>query len=326
MKKAFKFLALIRIQNLLFVAFIQFLMRQAVIIPLMETSSVFLYSSWTDFSFLLISTIFIAAGGYVINDYYDIKIDKLNKPSKIIVGEYFSKATAMRIYQILTVCGLITGLLLAWRIKNTSLAFIFVIIVGILWFYSASYKRQFLVGNLIVAFLAAITVLMPALIEVFHFNHNNAPTINPYLIRNILIWTGGFAIFSFLLTLIREIIKDMEDEYGDRESECRTLPIVWGFTISKTIVIVLVIITIGCLLFANHFIRFENTLTLRYILFGLILPLTFSIYLIIKAKRKNDYKQISSFIKFIMLIGVLYAPIFHYLMSLKTGIRFFNFF
>ena len=118
----------------------------------------------------------------------------------------------------------------------------------------------------------------------------------------------------------------MEDEYGDRQNECRTMPVVLGFRWSKLIATTFIIFTIGCLFYAMNFLAFDGTLTLRYVIFGVVLPLLFVIYLIIKAKKKNDYKQISNFIKFIMLIGVLYAPIFHLLMAQKTGISFYNLF
>lgn len=325
MKQLANFLKIIRLPNLLFVVLIQFLMRQSVILPLMQASGVDYHSNWLIFWLLVLASVLIAAGGYVINDYYDIKMDEINKPDKMIVGRAISKAAAMRIYQALSFSGLLVGLFVAWQLKSNILALIFVLIVGLLWFYSASYKRQFLIGNIVVAFVAGVTVLIVALLEVFHpISDDNMLIINPILSRNILIWVGGFAVFSFLLTLIREMIKDMEDEYGDRQSECRTLPIVLGFNITKTIVISLIIITIGGLLFVNSFIHFEGTLTLRYIIFGLILPLLFIIYLIIKAKNKNDYHQASNFMKFIMLIGVLYSLIFHYLMALKTGISFFH--
>lgn len=327
MYKLRNFLKIIRLPNLLFVVLIQFLMRQSVILPLMYASGVNYHSNWLIFCLLVLASILIAAGGYVINDYYDLKIDTINKPDKMIVGRAISKAAAMRIYQVLSFSGLFIGLLVAWQLKSTTLALLFVLIVGLLWFYSTSYKRQFLVGNIVVAFLASMTVLIVALFEILHpIFDDTMLIINPILSRNILIWVGGFAAFSFLLTLIREMVKDMEDEYGDRQLECRTLPIVLGFNITKIIVIALIIITIGSLLYINNFIHFEGTLTLRYVIFGLILPLLFVIYLIIRAKNKNDYHQASNFMKFIMLIGVLYSLVFHYLMALKTSVSFFYLF
>lgn len=327
MKNALNFFKIIRIQNLLFIVLIQYILRFSVVIPLIQASDIHIHSSGLDFMLMVLATVFIAAGGYIINDYYDIKIDQINKPEKVIVGTKISKKTAMNAYMIFSSIGVISGLLLSYRLKSSTLAFVFILIVGILWFYSASYKRQFLIGNLIIALLSGMTVLMVALIEFFYlYSDDILQIINPQISRNIFIWIGGFAVFSFLLTFIREIVKDMEDEYGDRQNECRTMPVVLGFSFSKTIAIILIIITIGCLFYAMNFIAFDGTLTLRYVIFGVVLPLLFVIYLIIKAKTKNDYKQISNFIKFIMLIGVLYAPIFHLLMAQKTGISFYNLF
>ena len=121
------------------------------------------------------------------------------------------------------------GLLVAWFVRSWQIAMIFLIVPGLLWFYSSSYKRQFLLGNLIIAFASALPPFLVAQTNVAWL-YRHYPDVMPYLTisRDLFLWTGGFALFAFLTTWIREIIKDLQDQNGDRELECHTLPIVWG--------------------------------------------------------------------------------------------------
>lgn len=323
-----KYLKLIRVQNLLFIILIQFMIRQFVLVPLLETYGFDLHNEQLHLYLLIAASVLIAAGGYVLNDYFDVKIDTINKPGSVLVGKSISKRAAMLMHQLFTLCGVVIGLLLAWKLKSASLAFIFVVIPGLLWFYSASYKRQLIIGNLVIAFIAALSVIIVAVCEVALLEISYSDLIyNTPIPAQLYAWTGGFAGFSLLLTWIREIIKDMEDEYGDRELECRTMPIVWGKTATKFIVTLMILTTLFLLFFVNEsYIGFEGNLTLKYIIFGLALPLCFLTYLTIRAKKPADYHQASVLTKFIMFIGLLYSPVFYFLLAKETGIRLFNLF
>ena len=322
------YLKLIRYQNLIFIAFAQFVMRQVVLVPILQTFG-FDATMDTSMLFLLITaTVLIAAGGYVINDYFDVKIDFINKPDKQIVGNKISRHKAMLLHQILTGLGVVCGLLLAFFARSFTLAFIFIVIPGLLWFYSASYKRQFLIGNLVIAFISAITILIVGITQLAFLQkeYGNLVFETP-IPTHFYAWIGGFAIFSFLLTLIREIIKDVEDEKGDREMECRTLPIKWGVKKTKLFLYSLTGFTVVLLFLANfYFIHFNGTLTLRYIIFGNVLPFIALCFLIYKASAKSDFHQASNLSKVIMFIGVLYSFVFYYLQAKTFGISLFNIF
>lgn len=322
------FLKLIRVQNLLFIAFIQLMMRQVVLLPILQKYGFEIARDHTFLILLIIATVFIAAGGYVLNDYFDAKIDAINRPGRLIVGKDISKRTAMLLHQILTGIGVLTGLVLAYMTRSFTLAFIFIVVPGLLWFYSASYKRQFLTGNLIVSFLAALTVLIVAIAELAVLQKEFGGLVYETPIpAEFYGWMGGFAIFSFLTTWIREVIKDMEDEHGDREMECRTMPIKWGLKKTKIFVYFLIVVTISALLFADYFlIDFEGSLTLRFILIGLVLPFILLIYLISVAKTSYQFHQASTLVKFIMLVGVLYSLVFYYLMAKTYGFSLFDLF
>ena len=322
------YLKLIRYQNLIFIAFAQFVMRQVVLVPILQTFGFDATMDTTMLFLLITATVLIAAGGYVINDYFDVKIDFINKPDKQIVGNEISRHKAMLLHQILTGSGVVCGLLLAFFARSFTLAFIFIVIPGLLWFYSASYKRQFLIGNLVIAFISAITILIVGIAQLaFLQKEYGSLVFETPIPTHFYAWIGGFALFSFLLTLIREIIKDVEDEKGDREMECRTLPIKWGIKKTKLFLYCLTALTVILLLLANfYFIHFDGTLTLRYILFGIILPFIALCYLIYKAIVKTDFHQASNLSKVIMFIGVLYSFVFYYLQAKTFGISLFNIF
>lgn len=322
------YLKLVRFQNLLIIAFMQFAMSQMVLVPILQTFGFDIVVETTRLLLLIGSTVLIAAGGYVLNDYFDIKIDTINKPEKLIVGQVISRSVAMLLHQALTGMGVISGLILAYYGRSFTLAFIFLIVPGLLWFYSASYKRQFLTGNVIVAFVAALSVLVVAVAQLAFLQKEYGTLIFETPIpKQFYSWIGGFAFFSFLSTWIREIIKDMEDEKGDREVECRTMPIVWGIRKTKLFLYGLIAFMIIALYLANSFlIPFEGSLTFRYITFGIALPLIMLSYLIYNAKLPSDFHQAATVCKIVMLIGTLYCLLFYYLQAKTFGISLFNLF
>jgi len=322
------YLRLIRFQNLIFIAFIQVIMRQVVLVPILQTFGFDVNIENDMLSLLIAATALIAAGGYVLNDYFDLKIDAINRPDKQIVGNFISRSTAMILHQVLTGLGVFFGLLLAYFAHSYTLAFIFIVVPGLLWFYSASYKRQFVIGNLVIAFIAALSILVVGIsqLALLHKEYGSLIYETP-IPGQFYSWIGGFAFFAFLCTWIREIIKDMEDEKGDREMECHTMPIKWGIKKTKLFLYVLILITVSGLLLINGlFIHFDGTLTIRYILFGLALPFAALFYLIFRAKTPADYHQASSLSKVIMVIGILYSFAFYFLQAKTYGFTLFNLF
>jgi 4-hydroxybenzoate polyprenyltransferase len=303
-------------------------MFEVVLFPILQTfgfETVFESGSMT---LLILATVLIAAGGNVLNDYFDVKIDLINRPDKVIVGNLIPRQATMIYYEILTGLGILCGLYLAFIASSFTLCFIFIIVPGLLWFYSASYKRQFLTGNLIVAFMAALSILVVGITQLAFLEKVYGNLIFETPIPSLFYgWIGGFALFAFLCTWIREIIKDIEDEIGDREMECRTLPIKWGIPKTKLFLYALIILTVaGLFIFNELFIHFEGSLTIRYIIFGLAIPFIVLIYMIFAAKTVADFHQASTLSKVIMLIGVLYSFVFYFLQAKMYGISIFNLF
>lgn len=323
-----KYFQVVRYKNLLFLAFIQWVMQQVVIAPLLQKYGFEYINADVSLLLLITATVCIAAAGYVINDYFDIKIDRINKPEKQFVGTVISKQQAMLLHQILTGVGVICGLVLAFSLKSFTLAFLFIVVPGLLWFYSASYKRQFLTGNLIVALLAALSVLIVGISAVADLKHTYADLVFQTTIPSeIYGWISGFATFSFLLTLIRELVKDMQDVEGDKEMECRTVAIVWGEHKTKLLIYTLVIITIALLIVSDKLLfPYSDTISFKYILFGLIIPLFAFTYLIFNANSPYSLQKAATFLKYIMLLGVLYSFVFYFILAKTYALSLFNLF
>ena len=306
------YLQLLRVGNLTFAAILLYVMEKWVATPLLQLEQFGELMPWWILTLLIVSVIGIAAGGYVINDYFDVKIDRINRPDNLVVTRIISRDAAMNLFYGLTAVGVIAGTVVAWWAHSWTLLFTYIVIPGLLWFYSASYKRMFLVGNLVVAFASAIVPLLVAIANADYLHHlyQNALAYSP-IVGELYVWTGGFAIFAFLLTWVREIVKDIEDIEGDREMECRTLPIVWGDKVAKiiaTILLVVIAILIVYMLFAVLPFSHEwKSLPTRYVVFGLIVPVLCSIVLLWAANNRTEYHRVQTIIKFAMFMGMLFS-------------------
>lgn len=312
------FLNLIRWPNLLMVIMTMVLMRYAVLAPLISKIMVILVNGkgnetpmslqfpWYDFIILVASTVCITAGGYVINDYFDIKTDLINK-GKVIVGTKIPRRKAMMWHSIFNIIGVAAGFYISYRAGYIWLGSLFLVVSGLLYFYSASYKRQFLIGNIIVAFLTAMVPMLvvffewPALYKYYTLNAVVLPPINI-----LVYWVGGFAIFAFLTNLTREIIKDIEDFEGDIAYGRNTVPVIIGILAAKIVSAALIIITVIMLFVAWHFF-ISDTITLIYISVAVVLPLLFVLYRVIRSSEKKELHSASSMMKVAMITGVLYS-------------------
>ena len=324
------FYKLIRIQNLLIVALTQYMMRWCLIHPILQhltavqngelirIPSLDLQFSEFNFFLLVLSTVFLTAAGYVINDYFDTKTDLLNHPGKVIVGKVIPRRVAMASHIMFNILGIGIGAYIAFLVKMPFLVFIYIIVTGLLWFYSTTYKRQFLVGNLIVSVLTALVPLMVILFEIPLLNRSYGQVLLDYSTNlNIVVaWVAGFSFFAFITTLTREIIKDIEDFEGDNAYGRKTLPIVLGVTYSKWVVIGLNIATVAALIFV-YFRYLQDNITLVYMTITLFVPyilLTIKVY---KADSKSDYHFASNLSKLIMLAGIVYSVVVYYIISVK---------
>jgi 4-hydroxybenzoate polyprenyltransferase len=315
-----EFLKLIRWKNLIIVILTMVLMRYFIIEPLISKVSFILINGsgekqglvlqfpWYNFIILVAATVFITAGGYVINDYFDIKTDLINR-GKAIVGTKISRRKAMMWHNIFNVAGVIAGFYVSWKAGYFWMGALFLLVSGLLYFYSASYKRQFLIGNLIIAVLTAMVPLLVILYEwpvLYRFCAVNIA--EPPNLDFLFYWIGGFALFAFLTTLIREIIKDIEDFEGDLEYGRNTLPVEIGIPASKIVAVSLIIITLAMLYLIWYFF-INDKITLIYLTLATALPLLFVIYQVFISRNKKQVHGASNLMKIVMLSGILYSVV-----------------
>lgn len=301
------YLRLIRWPNILIIILTQLLVRYAVIGRIYSRSGVEpAMNDWL-FAMLVLTTVIIAAAGYIINDYFDLRTDQINRPETIVVGRFLHRRKAIKFHMVLNGIAIVLGLFVSWRVGSFRLGLIFPMITLLLWLYSERYKRMVLVGNLAVAFMSALVVLIVWLFEFLALKLQPAPFmavyVNLYLISQIVI---TFTLFAFLLSLVREIVKDAQDVTGDSLTGCRTLPVVYGIQVARMIaaavlVLTLVLVILGSLKLYSLSLLFPAI----YFAIAVGLPVIYTIYRIAVADKTGDFRLTSKLIKFIMLAGIV---------------------
>jgi len=279
--------ALVRWPNLLIMLLCLALVRACLLLPQQPLRVALLAPG---FGLLVLAALLVAAAGYIINDYYDVKIDAINRPDRLVVGPVVRRRVAMLAHLVLSGLGV---LLAAWL--SPLLGLVTLGAALLLWGYSARFKRVALVGNLSIATLTAALVLLPELQM-----HTGHAAVWPY------------ALAAFLLTMVREIVKDVEDMRGDAQHGCRTLPLVWGVARSKWVA--------GFFLAALALLTLTATIQLLlgshrplglWLLFLVLLPMAQLMRLLIRADRRKHFRYLSAWCKGIMLAGVLSMLLAH---------------
>ena len=246
-------LRLIRWHNLLIVAATQVLLRECIIVPFLKHGYMKPQLPVSLFVILVIATVFITAGGYAINDYFDRKMDRVNKPQSLIVGRLIYPRHAMAYHLFFSITGIILGCWVALKSGQLFLGLLFFVVAGLLWFYSTTYKRELLLGNMVVALLTALVPFIVLLFELPLLAHHYGSDAGP-IVRNLMTWVVGFALFAFLLNLIREMMKDAEDFEGDQAYGKNTVAVAWGIKATQWISATLIFLTIALLFLAWYFL------------------------------------------------------------------------
>src|SRR5690554_5882417 len=271
------FFRIIRPLNLLIMAFAQLMTAYF----LVETTRDGLLVLLDPALYLLIfATLLVAASGYMINDYYDVKIDYINKPEEVVVGKNIKRRAVMFLHTIFNVAGVGIGLFIDIKIGLINFLAAF-----LLWFYSNSLKRMPFVGNVVVALLTGLAIYVIG----FYY-------------QTSLLLALTYAIFAFFINLIREIIKDIEDRHGDRKHGSKTLPIVLGFRGTKNVIFLIAIIFMVSIIAVSY--KLDNEL-LYYYFGGLSLLFFVFLYKIYMADCKAHFTQLSLLSKLLMLTGIL---------------------
>lgn len=236
------------------------------------------------FGLVVLAALLVAAAGYIINDYYDVKIDAINRPARLVVGRVLRRRHAMLAHVLLSGVGVLLALAMSWAVGAVTLG-----AALLLWGYSARFKRLPLVGNVTIATLTAALVLLPEL---------------QLRTGREAVWL--YALAAFLLTVVREIVKDLEDMRGDAHHGCQTLPLVWGVARSKAVAGFFLLCLAGLVLgAAGQLLAWGRWGLAAWLLALVLLPLGWLARLLWRADRRAHFRQLSAWCKGIMLAGVL---------------------
>lgn len=308
MKPVPAFFKLIRWRNLLIVLLTQWFIWQCVIRPMAAWSAVPVFLSTFHFILLTLSTVLIAAAGYIINDYFDVRIDLINRPQKVIIEKVIGRRAAILWHSLFNVLGFLLALYLARKLGNYFVVSIQLACTILLWFYSTTFKRQFVTGNVVVALLTGLTVMILAVYEPALYPHIS---FRYFLVEHGRVLVNPFGViavytyFAFMLTWMREIVKDMEDFKGDAEDGCVTMPIRIGLQRSTRYVIFFGILAIAplCVAAVKLFSGSWSILGI-YIFVALIVPLVLWLLFLPRKATAGHYGEASRRLKLIMLAGI----------------------
>lgn len=309
-------LNLVRWQNLIIIFLTQLFAWGCVIMPMQHYSPVSLVLNWNSFLLLSLSTVLIAAAGYIINDYFDVKIDIINRPEKLILEKRIPMKLAIVVHTALNIIAIMLAIAVAKRAGHYSFIALQLGCTLMLWLYSTTFKRKFMSGNVVVSVLTAFTIVVLMLYENairFYIGQDFFIHTGYSLIPNPVWVLGTYAYFAFMLTWMREIVKDMEDFKGDAEQGCVTMPIKWGLLRSARFSQLLGMLTVLPLVIGAVKLLREQWYVLGiYTLAGLALPiLVWMYYLPQKATTKHYHLQ-SRGLKIIMVLGVVSLIIYYF--------------
>ncbi|GAA4300933.1 geranylgeranylglycerol-phosphate geranylgeranyltransferase [Aestuariibaculum suncheonense] len=259
---------------------------------------------------LILATICVAAAGNIINDICDINTDFINKPDRLIVSKTVSEQTAYNLFIAFNVTGVGLGYYLSYSVGKSGFFAIFVIISALLYIYATYLKSLFLIGNLVISILVACSILIVGLFDILPAVSEINQQTQLFFFKIIF----NYALFAFIINLLREIVKDIEDIEGDTKTGMHTLPIVIGQKKTTYIVFVLTIITTGILFFYVFNSLYKNIIASLYFLGFIITPLIFISIKIIVAEDQKAFHQVSNLFKIIMLFGMLSLLLYKYIL------------
>ena len=286
-----------RVKNLLMIVLIQLLIKYVLFDKFYLTLSLDNFH----FSLLVLSTVLIALGGYIINDINDIKADKVNKPKKVFVGKSLSKQRADNMFLIFNFIGLLLGYYLSYSLDKISFFAIFIIASLLSYLYSIKLKKMIFLKNLIVSFLVFLSIFIVGLYDIVPSTsaYNNESQFDVF---NLVF---KLAVFAFLLTLLREIVKDIEDVEGDKLIGIRSLPIVLSLAKVKIIIYTISIITLVTIDYFAFTLFKINYFASLYLLTIVSIPLLYFMVEIYRSKTKSEFNKLSNLLKIIMFLGIL---------------------
>jgi len=299
---------LIRFPNLLFIGLTQYLLQTCIYQPIYKGDIP--ANDAVQFYALLAASLFIAAGGYIINDYFDVAIDEVNRPNRLVVGKIISRRGAMFLHFLCSGIGLFFTF---YSIRTLSFFYLVpfnLAAILLLWFYSVRFKKSFLIGNLLISLLVAWSIIIFFLSKINPLDLVKGQEIRQARFYQLCFLYAGFA---FLSTMARELMKDIEDREGDRRYGCRTLPIVWGIPVAIFItllwLVLLLLLLLGVMVFL---LQLKMRIAFLYGCIFLLIPLFSLIRNTARAKDPDDFGVLSNRMKWFLLAGILSMVFFYF--------------
>ena len=279
------------------IAFVQLLIKYALFKPF----NVDITLNWFGFLLLILSTLCIAAAGNIINDIQDVDTDIVNRPEKVLIGKKVTEKTAYNLFIILNVIGVGLGFYLSNLVGRSGFFAIFVIISALLYIYATYLKQTLLVGNIVISVLVAMSILIVGLFELLPVvtAQNQATQLTFF---KILL---DYALFAFIINLVREVAKDIEDIDGDYKAGMNTLPIAIGRERATKVLFALTLLPLFGVVYYMLTYLYKQQIAVGYFLLFLVAPLLYITIKSFSAKTKKDVRHISTILKIVMFLGML---------------------
>ncbi|WP_456437208.1 geranylgeranylglycerol-phosphate geranylgeranyltransferase [Psychroserpens sp.] len=300
-------LNLIRYKNLLLIVLVQLLIRFA----LFEPFQIEVKLNLLGYSLLILATLCIAAAGNIINDIYDIETDTVNKPNKVIVGKSISEKTAFNLYIVLNVIGVGLGFYLSHSVGKSPFFSIFVIISAVLYVYASFLKQTPVIGNIVISLLVAMSILIVGIFDLLPVITEGNRTTQITFFRILV----DYAVFAFLINLIREMVKDIEDIDGDYNAKMNTLPITIGRDRANYIALAVSLLPIAAVIYFIVTYLYKQQIAIGYFLAFILAPLIYATIKMYSATSKRHYHHISYVYKIVMLLGMLSLLLYPFILK-----------
>jgi len=256
---------------------------------------------------LILTTVLIAAGGNAVNDVHDVNTDLINKPNRVVISKHLSLDEGLFFGQALLLLGAILGLILGYFNNQLTFSYIFPLSALLLWVYAKDLKKRAFIGNLIIAFLGGLMVFNEAIFDLLVTLKSIDRDVQIQAVYVVM----GISGFSFSLTLVRELIKDLQDIKGDRKAGYKTLPITSGTLFPKILsILLLMLVTVAVAWIFWQTASSKDWLSSIYILLFVILPMLYAVVRIAPATKPESFNKISSLLKIIMITGLFAIVVF----------------
>jgi 4-hydroxybenzoate polyprenyltransferase len=316
MKLIIAFLKLIRWPNLVFISVTQLLFYYCFIYPPFSSQFGTYVNVLTPRLFFLLAfaSILIAGAGYIINDYFDLNIDQINKPEQLVIGTFIRRRWAIIWHMLLSSAGILLSFYISYKTGNWLIGLLNMLTVVLLWFYSTTFKKQLLIGNITISLLTAWVILVLYFSEIrFYLVFASEGRSHLDYIRQLFKIAILYSGFAFIISLIREVVKDMEDMYGDEKYGCRTMPITWGIPASKVFVATWLVVLVAALAIIQvYVIQLQWWWFAAYSVLLIIGPLLNILRKLYMAVTAADYHRLSSWLKMVMFTGILSMLLFKF--------------